>query len=147
MTILSSFWLYRNEQNFTHNKTFNVYRIKYHISATGNLVVSSIQFQLTSELNTPTPTFTLTCTSTGGPATNVSWTSNSSAVTEDSAHKITSQVLTNAITATYNHILTVTGRLVGEYECNASNNKPSSASRMLAVVGENLELTQTKGLV
>ena len=109
-------------------------------------MVSSIQFQLTSELNTPTPTFTLTCTSTGGPATNVSWTCNNSAVTEDGAHKITSQVLTDAETATYNHILTVTGRLVGEYECNVSNNKPSSDSRMLAVVGENLELTQTKAI-
>ena len=105
--------------------------------ATGNLVVSSIQFQLTSELSTTTPTFTLTCTSTGGPATNVSWAYNYSAVIEGSTHKITSQVLTNATTATYNHTLTVTGRLVGEYECNVSNNKPSSASRMLAVVGEN----------
>ena len=138
-------------QNFAHNKTFNVYRTKYHISATGNLVVSSIQFQLTSELNTTTPAFTLTCTSTGGPATYVSWTYNNSAVIESSAHKITSQILTNATTATYNHTLTVTGRLVGEYECNVSNNKPSSASRMLAVVGEKVvpfpELTQRKGLM
>ena len=138
-------------QKFTHYKTFNVYHTKYHISTTGNLVVSSIQFQLTSELNATTPTFTLTCTSTGGPATNVSWTSNNSAVIDDSVHNITSQVLTNATTATYDHTLTVTGRLVGEYECNVSNNKPSSDSRMLAVVGENLvpfpELTQGKGLV
>ena len=100
-------------------------------------MVSFIQFQLTSELNAPTPTFTLTCTSTGGPATAVSWTSNNSAVTEDSAHSITSQVLIDAETATYNHTLTVTGRLVGEYECNVSNNKPSSSSGMLAVVGKN----------
>ena len=93
-----------------------------------------MQFQLTSKLNAPTPMFTLTCTSTGGPATTVSWTSNNSAVTEDSAHNITSQI-TDTTTATYNHTLTVTGRLVGEYECSASNNKPSSASRVLAVVG------------
>ena len=119
-------------------KSVNQILLSLQPATTGNLVVSSIQFQLTSELNTSTPTFTLTCTSTGGPATNVSWTCNNSAVTEDGAHKITSQVLTDAETATYNHILTVTGRLVGEYECNVSNNKPSSASRMLAVVGENL---------
>ena len=99
-------------------------------------MVSSIQFQLTSELNATTPTFTLTCISTGGPATNVSWTVNNSAVTEDSAHNITSQVLTDAETATYTHTLVVTGRLVGQYECTVSNNKPSSASRMLAVVGK-----------
>ena len=97
--------------------------------------MSSIQFQLTSELNATTPTFTLTCTSTAGPATNVSWTVNSSAVIEDSAHIITSQV-TDAENATYTHTLVVTGRLVGEYECNVSNNKPSSASGMLAVVGK-----------
>ena len=98
-----------------------------------------MEFQLTSELNAPTPTFTLTCTSTGGPATTVSWTSNNSAVTEDSAHvhSITSQVLTDAETATYNNTLSVTGRLVGEYECNVFNNKPSSSSGMLSVVGKN----------
>ena len=113
----------------------------YHIqitwlSSTGDVVVSSVQFQLTSELNAPTPTFTLTCTSTGGPATTVSWTVNNSAVTEDSAH-ITSQVLTDAENATYTNTLTVTGRLLGEYECTVSNNKPSSSTGILAVVGEN----------
>ena len=96
-----------------------------------------MQFQLTSEPNVLTPTFTLTCTSTDGPATTVSWTVNNSAVTEDRAYCVTSQVLTDSITATYEHTLTVTGRLVGEYECNVSNNKPSSSSRMLAVVGKN----------
>ena len=101
--------------------------------------MSSVQFQLTSELNAPIPTFTLTCTSTGGPATTVSWTVNNSAVIEDSAHRITSQILTDPLTATYNHTLAVTGRLVGEYECTVSNNKPSSSSGMLAVVGENYD--------
>ena len=77
--------------------------------------------------------------STGGPATTVSWTVNNSAVTEDSAH-ITSQVLTDAENATYTHTLAVTGRLVGEYECTVSNNKPSLSTRMLAVVGKNFSL-------
>ena len=113
--------------------------------------MSSVQFQLTSELNATTPTFTITCTSTGGPATTVSWRrdgtmlSDSSTymmrdgkiLNDNSTYSITSQVLTNAETATYNHTLTVTGRLVGEYVCNVSNNKPSSSSRMLAVVGKN----------
>ena len=102
--------------------------------------MSSLQFQLTSELNATTPTFTLTCTSTGGPATTDSWTINNHTVTEDSAHHITSQILTDAETATYNHTLAVTGRLVGEYQCTVSNNKPSSSSGMLAVVGKNFTL-------
>ena len=100
-----------------------------------------MQLQLTSELSASTPTFTLTCISTSGPATNVSWTVSNSAVTEDSAHHITSQVLTDAVTATYNHTLMVTGRMVGEYECTVSNNKPSSSSGTLAVVGKNDKYT------
>ena len=98
-------------------------------------MVTSVHFQLTSELNATTPSFNLTCISTGGPATTVTWTRNSRVVTEDSAHHITSQVLTDAETATYNHTLMVTGRVGGVYQCNVSNNKPSSSSRMLAVVG------------
>ena len=104
-------------------------------------MVSSVQFQLTSELNATIPTFTLICTSTGGPATNASWTVNNHTVTEDSAHHITSQILTDAETATYTHTLRVTGRVVGEYQCNVSNNKPSSASGTLAVVGKNFKYT------
>ena len=104
-------------------------------------MVSSVQFQLTSELNASTPTFTLTCISTDGPATAVTWRRDDSAVTEDRAHNITSQVLTDAETATYNHTLAVTGRLEGQYECTVSSNKPSSSSRMLAVVGKNYKYT------
>ena len=104
-------------------------------------MVSSVQFQLTSELNATTPTFTLTCTSTGGPATTVSWTVNNHTVAEDGTHNITSQILTDAENATYAHTLTVTGRLVGEYQCNVSNNKPSSSSGMLAVVGKKYNYT------
>ena len=103
----------------------------------GALEVMPLQFQATSELNATTPTFTLTCTSTGGPATTVSWTVNNHTVTEDNVHHITSQILTDAVNATYTHKLTVTGRLVGDYECTVSNNKPSSSSGMLAVVGKN----------
>ena len=94
-----------------------------------------MQFQLTSDLGATTPTFNLTCISTGGPATTVTWTRDSRVVTDDSAHHIMSQVLTDAEAATYSHTLMVTGKLVGVYECNVSNNKPSSSSRMLAVVG------------
>ena len=78
---------------------------------TEKLEVTSLQFQLTSELTATTPTFTLTCTSTGGPATTVSWTVNNHTVTEDSAYNITSQILIDPETATYNHTLAVNGTL------------------------------------
>ena len=100
---------------------------------TEELRVMPLQFELTSELNATTPTFTLTCTSTGGPATTVTWMVNNCTVTEDENHHITSQV-TEAVNATYTHTLTVTGRLEGEYECRVSNYK-SSDSKNLTVVG------------
>ena len=114
-----------------------IFKTNHKISSTGDVVIFSMQFQLTSERNATTPTFTLTCTSTGGPATTVSWTVNNHTVTEDSHHHITSQILTDADRATYNHTLIVTGRMVGEYKCTVSNSKPSFSSGVLAVVGEN----------
>ena len=71
---------------------------------------------------------TLTCISTGGPATTVTWTRDSITVTEG-----TETVLNNAMTAQYTHTLTVTA--AGEYTCTVSNNKPSSASASTTVPG------------
>ena len=57
-------------------------------------------------------------------------------LSDDSTYSITSQV-TDAVTATYTHTLTVTGRLVGEYQCSVSNIRtPSGSSRSLTVVGK-----------
>ena len=54
-------------------------------------------------------------------------------LSDDSTYCVTSQV-TDGDTSTYNHTLTVTGRLVGEYECNVSNIRtPSGSSRSLRV--------------
>ena len=75
-----------------------------------------------------TPQFTLTCISTGGPATTVTWTRDSITVTEG-----TETVLNNAVTAQYTHTLTVTTG--GEYTCTVSNNKPSSDSASITVEG------------
>ena len=102
----------------------------------GTLEVISLDFKLTSELNSTIPTFTLTCTSTGNPATTVSWRRDGEVLTENSNYNITSQILLDLENQTYNHTLTVTGRLVGEYQCTVSNNRPSSASRNITVVGE-----------
>ena len=65
---------------------------------------------------------TLTCISTGGPATTVSWTRDSTTVITEG----TETVLNDAVTAQYTHTLTVTTG--GMYTCNVSNDKPSSAS-------------------
>ena len=76
---------------------------------------------------------TLTCISTGGPATTVTWTKDSTTVTEG-----THTVLDDPETAQYTHTLTVTTG--GEYTCTVANNKPSSA---LATIILGLSMTLT----
>ena len=65
---------------------------------------------------------TLTCISTGGPATTVSWTRDSTTVITEG----TETVLNDPVTAQYTHTLTVT--TWGMYTCTVANYKPSSAS-------------------
>ena len=83
-----------------------------------------------SDLNGASPQFTLTCISTGGPATTVTWTRDSDTVTEG-----TETVLDDRVTAQYTHTLTVTGRLGGLYTCTVANDKRSSDSAQLKVQG------------
>ena len=56
-------------------------------------------------------------------------------LSDDSTYSITSQV-TDAETATYTHTLTVTGRLVGEYQCSVSNIRTRSGSGKSLTVGK-----------
>ena len=95
----------------------------------GFVSIDSLQFSLTSALTADPPVFTLTCVSTGGPATTVTWTRDGAAVTGD-----TSQTVTGMLTATYVNTLTVTGRLPGNYQCSVTNDK-STAVRALRVQG------------
>ena len=83
-----------------------------------------------SDLNGASPQFTLTCISTGGPATNVHWTRDSGTAVGD-----VMTVLTDAKTATYTHTLTVTGRQEGLYQCSVSNSKFSMAVAELSMEG------------
>ena len=84
-----------------------------------------------SDLNEASPQFTLTCISTGGPATTVTWTRDSNTVTEG-----TKTVLNDSVTAEYTHTLTVTGRLPGLYRCTVTNKKPSSRMATFTVQGK-----------
>ena len=87
-------------------------------------------FTVDSDLNRDGLQFTFTCTSTGGPVTNVTWTRDSETVSGGMT------VFNNAITAQYTHTLTVTGRLGGQYQCNVANNKPSEATANFTVQGK-----------
>ena len=82
----------------------------------GRIVIWNTSFHLHREFETVSPQFTLTCISTGGPATTVTWTRDSTTVTEG-----TETVLNDPVTAQYTHNLTVNGRMEGVYECLISN--------------------------
>ena len=86
-------------------------------------------FTVNSDLNGDSPQYTLTCISTSGPATAVTWTRNSDTLSGGMT------VFNNAV-AQYTHTLTVTGRLEGQYQCNVTNNKPSAATAQFTVQGQ-----------
>ena len=95
---------------FTHNPLC--------VPIIGNVVISDdVTLKVNSDLNGESPQFTLTCISTGGPATTVTWTRDSTATINEG--NVT--VLNNRMTALYIHTLTVTGRDHGLYSCTVEN--------------------------
>ena len=93
-------------------------------------ILDGMTFTVVSDLNGSSPQFSLTCTSTGGPATTVTWTRDSQTVLGGVT------VFNNDVTAQYTHTLTVTGRLGGQYQCSVNNSKPSEATTHFTVQGE-----------
>ena len=93
-------------------------------------IPDGVTLTVDSDLNGASPQFNLTCISTGGPATTVTWTRGDVTVTEGNE-----TVLDNPVTAQYTHTLTVTGRLPGLYTCTVANDKPSSDSANINVQG------------
>ena len=102
---------------------------------TGAITIpDKLSFTLHSDLNDDTLWFTLTCISTGGPATTVTWTyPDSEVVTTGNM-----TMLNNAESAEYIHTLNMTGRLRGRYTCTVGNSKPSFDSRQLSIKGTEL---------
>ena len=90
----------------------------------------SVSLTVVSDPIGASPQFTLTCISTGGPATTVTWTRDSVTVTEG-----TETVLNDTVTAEYTHTLNVTSREGGLYTCTVANNKPSNDSASITVEG------------
>ena len=74
--------------------------------------------------------FTLTCISTGGPATTVTWIRDSVNITER-----TETVLDDPDTAQYTHTLSVPWGNPGVYRCTVSNAVPSESWSELHVQG------------
>ena len=95
-------------------------------------IPGGMTFTVDSDLNGASSQFTLTCISTGGPATTVTWTRDSDTVTDG-----TETVLDNRTTSQYTHTLTVTGGsgMGGLYTCTVANDKPSGDSATYTVQG------------
>ena len=97
----------------------------------GNVTIpGGINFTVDFDLNGDSTQFILTCTSTGGPATTVTWTRDSETVSGGMT------VLDDPVTAQYTHTLTLTGRLEGQYQCNVANSKPSNSTTQLMMQGK-----------
>ena len=105
-------------------------------------IPDNVTLTVDSDLNGASPQFTLTCISTGGPATTVTWTRDSVTVTDG-----TETVLDDPVTAQYTHTLTVTDRLPGLYTCTVANDKPSNDSQSFTVEGEMFDHSYRLSLV
>ena len=97
-------------------------------------------FTVDSDLNEASPQFTLTCISTGGPATTVTWTRDSVSASGD----VMTVFNGNTTAPQYTHTLTVTGGsgMGGFYTCTVANKKPSSASASYTVQGASAIILQ-----
>ena len=101
----------------------------------GSVSISGgVTLTVDSDLNGASPQFTLTCISTGGPATTVTWTRDSELVTQGAE-----TVLVDNSTARYIHSLNIT--IGGEYRCSVTNTKPSTATASLTIKGIILNLS------
>ena len=85
------------------------YNVLIFFTSTTGYVSISGGITLTLDIDGASPQFTQTCISTGGPATTVTWTRDSTPVSEGSE-----TVLVNPITAEYVHTLNVTGDIKGK---------------------------------
>ena len=89
------------------------------------MLQNALQFQLLTEPNVDQPVFTLTCSTTGGPPTVVSWMRDSTTVLYGNSF-VFSQTVTDFVDATYTNTLTITGRYPGQYTLTALNRNTDS---------------------
>ena len=94
------------------------------------MTVTDVELAIDFSAAGASPQFTLTCISTEGPATTVTWTRDNVTVSNG-----TETVLDDPVAANYTHTLTVTPPLGLKYTCTVANNKPSTASSTYILQG------------
>ena len=93
-------------------------------------ISGDVTLTVDSGLNGPSPQFTLTCISTDGPATTVTWTRDS-----ETAFGIQRSTVVDGVTAQYTHTLTVIERLRGVYTCTVDNKVSPHDSESFTIKG------------
>ena len=83
---------------------------------------------------------TLTCTSTGGPATTVTWRRDGIVITLNATHQQTKN-LVDAVNGTYHTVLAIDpsvgqSELVGTYNCTVRNDRGESSETVVVPPGE-----------
>ena len=117
-----------SKNNFSHTVIIGLSNSHYYLFYIGDIIIpNGLTITVISALDGPSPQFTLTCISTGGPATTVTWTRDSVTVTEG-----TETVLDDPVTAQYTH--TLNGSTAGVYTCTVANDKPSSDSASIGII-------------
>ena len=87
---------------------------------------------------------TLTCTSTGGPATTVTWTKDEAVITPNSTHQQT-QMIVDSVEGIYQNTLTIAQSVAERniydtrYNCMVENSRGKS-NRTMYLYGENMGL-------
>ena len=93
-------------------------------------MVTGIRYEKSSQ--------TVICTSTGGPATTVTWRRGNTTLTVNQVTYQQSQVVTNTSTATYENRLRLVEESLetyGMYTCTVSNSRGNASSGPLRVTG------------
>ena len=120
--------------NYVHVLKFSHLHITHYSHAiAGSPTVTSLTFDDQSR--------TLTCTSTGGPATNVTWRRDGVVITLNATYQQT-KIVVDPGNGTYQTVLTISSsvdHMVGTYNCTVENVRGES-SKTVVVPGE----TRTK---
>ena len=83
---------------------------------------------------------TLNCTSSGGPATNVTWRKDNVIIPLTSSTYQQSQRVADEVTSTYHNLLSITSSIIedhsGSFSCTVENNRGSSEDYFLDIKSE-----------
>ena len=107
-----------------------------HLNTLISLHSSSKELPNITDLTYDEENRTLTCVSTGSPATTVSWIRDGLSI-DDSTHYTHTQTVTDRASSTYSNVLTVSegapGGVAGTYTCTVSNELGNSTRGVVAV--------------